>query len=322
MRIAFMGTPEFAVASLEKLCSFTDDTGKQPYKPVVVVTVPDKPSGRGLKLTPSAVKVYAESQGITVLQPESLKDESFHAQLRTYELDLAVVVAFRILPQAVYTIPKLGSFNLHGSLLPDYRGAAPINWVLINGERETGVTTFMLEPTVDTGNILVQERFDLPETWNASDLHDFMKVIGADVVLRTVQGLEAGTLQPKPQQNREGLHPAPKLHPENTRIDWSKSAKDIYNLVRGICPYPTAWTEYNGVKIKILVTKPFEYPELVHAGNPTGAFMLDDKTKKLIISTGEETYLEIITLKPEGKKEMSGRDFWNGLPNKQDTRFE
>ena len=238
-RIVFMGTPEFAVASLDALV-------KARYKVVGVVTVADKPMGRGLKVQESAVKKYAVEHGIPVLQPLKLKDPEFLEALAAWKADLFVVVAFRMLPEEVWTMPKLGTFNLHAALLPQYRGAAPINWALINGEKITGVTTFMLDKNIDTGGIILRHEYRMKPDETAGSLHDALMEIGAELVVETTEGIFQHNVETRVQrsfiQGSEELRPAPKLTRENTRIDWTRQAGDIYNLVRGLSPYPSAWT--------------------------------------------------------------------------------
>src|SRR5689334_5394065 len=248
LRIVFMGTPEFAVASLDALvragCTI-----------VAVITAPDKPAGRGMKLQQSAVKKYAVDNGLTVLQPEKLKNELFLEQLRSLKADLQIVVAFRMLPEVVWNMPPMGTLNLHGSLLPQYRGAAPINWAIINGEKETGVTTFKLKQEIDTGNILLQEKIPIGEDETAGALHDRMKDIGANLVVKTVMGLADGSLHEKPQFAVEAdallLKAAPKIFTETCRINWNLPVDDVYNLVRGLSPFPGAFTMLNQKVLKI-----------------------------------------------------------------------
>ncbi len=239
-RIVFMGTPEFAVESLKALV-------KQDYNVVGVVTAPDKPAGRGYKLQPSPVKRYALEQGLPLLQPEKLRDPGFLEELRGWKADLQVVVAFRMLPEVVWKLPPKGTFNLHSSLLPRYRGAAPINWAIINGESETGVTTFLLSHEIDTGHIIFQERTAIEETDTAGSLHDRLMAMGARLVLKTVDAITEGTAHPIPQSelvsDETVFTPAPKIFTEDCRIDWSRSVLEVYNHIRGLSPYPAAWTE-------------------------------------------------------------------------------
>ncbi len=244
LRLVFMGTPEFAVASLSAIL----EAG---YNVVGVITAPDKPAGRGMQLTESAVKKFAVAKRLRVLQPEKLKDPAFLEQLRSLNADLQLVVAFRMLPELVWNMPRLGTVNLHGSLLPQYRGAAPINWAVINGERETGVTTFQLQQDIDTGRILLQDRFPIADTDTAGDVHDRMKVIGARLLVKTIDGLAAGTLASTSQPISPDLKHAPKIFTETCRIDWSKSTVHIYNFIRGLSPFPAAFTALDGKTLKI-----------------------------------------------------------------------
>src|SRR5690606_3454460 len=248
IRIIFMGTPEFAVASLSKMY----DAG---CNIIAVITAPDKPAGRGMKLQQSAVKKYALEKGLNILQPEKLKNPEFLNELKKLQADLQVVVAFRMLPEAVWNMPPMGTLNLHGSLLPQYRGAAPINWAIINGENETGVTTFKLRQQIDTGPILLQEKILIAENETAGELHDRMKNIGAEVLLRTIKGLADGTLVETPQDNlslkHQELQHAPKIFTETCQVNWDKPVEEVFNLVRGLSPYPVAFTSLKGKKLKI-----------------------------------------------------------------------
>src|SRR5689334_22941625 len=244
LRIVFMGTPEFAVASLEALV-------RAGFNIVGVVTAPDKPAGRGMKMTESAVKKFAARKGITILQPEKLKDPVFLEELKALQADLQVVVAFRMLPEIVWNMPRLGTINLHGSLLPQYRGAAPINWAVINGDKETGVTTFKLKHEIDTGDILLQERMPIGDNETAGEVHDRMMELGAGVLVETVKGLSNGSLKETPQDNSGVLRHAPKIFTATCRIDWNKPGEDIYNLIRGLSPYPAAFTDFEDKTLKI-----------------------------------------------------------------------
>ena len=247
LRIVFMGTPEFAVASLDALV-------KAGYNIAGVITAPDKPAGRGMKLTESAVKKYAVEHDLPVLQPEKLKNPAFLEELKALKADLQIVVAFRMLPEQVWSMPPLGTVNLHGSLLPQYRGAAPINWAVINGEKETGVTTFKLQHTIDTGDILLQESFPIGENETAGEVHDRMKEIGAALLVKTVSGLASGSLSPQPQSslvNENELKHAPKIFTEPSRIDFSKTVEEVHNLVRGLSPFLGAFTTMDGKRLKI-----------------------------------------------------------------------
>lgn len=303
LRIIFMGTPEFAVASLDALVQAGANI-------VGVVTAPDKPAGRGMKLTESAIKKYAAERGLTLLQPEKLRDPLFLDALRELKADIQIVVAFRMLPEAVWSMPPMGTVNLHGSLLPQYRGAAPINWAVINGETYTGVTTFQLQHAIDTGNILLQEKFAISETDTAGDVHDTMKNIGADLLVRTVQELAAGSIKPLPQeQAAEGveLKHAPKLFTETQKIDWSLPVDTVYNLIRGLSPYPTAFTYLQDKTLKIFqAKKEYESPEL-----QPGSVLTDHKT--FLKFAAADGYIHVLDLQLEGKKRMMVEDFLRGF---------
>jgi methionyl-tRNA formyltransferase len=302
IRIIFMGTPEFAVASLDALvqagCSV-----------VAVVTAPDKPAGRGMKLTASAVKQYAMSKNIPVLQPEKLKNPGFIAELQSFKADIQVVVAFRMLPEIVWNMPPMGTINVHGSLLPQYRGAAPINWAVINGEKETGVTTFKLQHAIDTGNILLQESIPIGENETAGEVHDRMKELGAAVLVKTIRQLAAGTLQEIPQATlTEGtvIQHAPKIFTETCRIDWQKKAADIHNLIRGLSPYPGAFTHIQDKICKIYRSK----KELVVHPHAPGSIHTDHKTFfKFACADG---FIHAEELQLEGKKKLPVTDFLRG----------
>jgi len=299
LRIVFMGTPEFAVASLSKLvyagCNI-----------VGVITAPDKPAGRGMELQQSAVKKYAFEKGLTILQPEKLKNLEFIEQLKSLNADLQIVVAFRMLPEVVWNMPPMGTLNLHGSLLPQYRGAAPINWAIINGEAYTGVTTFKLKHEIDTGDILLNEKITIEEHETAGTLHDKMKVIGADVLLKTVIGLAEGNINEKPQDNFNIKH-APKIFTETCAIDWNKSANEINNLIRGLSPYPAAFTHLDGKKLKIFAsTIDLDSSSL----STTGSYKTDGK--QYLKFGCNDGYICITDLQLEGKKRMKVEDFLRG----------
>jgi methionyl-tRNA formyltransferase len=297
MRIVFMGTPEFAVPSLRILLEHA-------YRVVGVVTAADKPAGRGLELSPSRIKLFATERGLKVLQPEKLKDPSFIAAIRELNPDVIVVVAFRILPPDVYRIAGRGAFNLHASLLPRYRGAAPINWAIIRGEKETGVTSFFLEETVDTGSVLLQARVPIGPEETAGELHDRLAEVGAEIVLHTVRLIEAGKAKPRPQ-DASGATPAPKILKEHCRIDWSKSAAEVHNLVRGLSPRPTAFTGHDGSILKIFRTK------VATDGRPAAAGTVLETDGKLIVSTGEGA-VEVLELQQEGKRKLPAGEFLRG----------
>lgn len=300
-KIVFMGTPEFAVASLEALV----EAG---HNVAAVVTAPDKPAGRGLKLTPSPVKVYAESKGLKILQPQKLRDKEFLRGLRDLEADLFVVVAFRMLPEVVWSMPKSGTFNLHASLLPQYRGAAPINWAVINGETETGVTTFLIEKEIDTGKIIYQEREPVYPDDTAGDVYLRLMQKGAELAVRTVEAIASGNYPQMEQKAAGELLPAPKLYREDGQIDWQRSTQSIHNLVRGLSPYPAAWTTVNGLNCKIYRTEITDFA--TGESFMPGHYTTDGKTY-LLFRTGDG-WLSIKELQLEGKRKMGIEEFLRG----------
>ncbi len=302
MRIVFMGTPDFSVPCLDKIL-------QAGYEVTAVVTAPDRPSGRGRKLRPSPVKQYALEHGLTVLQPEKLRDPEFHAQLETAAPDLMVVVAFRMLPEVVWSMPSIGTFNLHASLLPDYRGAAPINWAIINGETKSGATTFMIDKKIDTGNLMLQQEVEIPAEWTAGDLHDSLMIMGADLVLETVKGLEAGTLEAKPQDESLFKNKAPKIFKEDCEINWEQPARTVYNLIRGLSPYPTAWTAYGDQSVKIFLAQLTHEPT---QETEAGTVRISDDRSQLFVACADE-WLEIVSLQMPGKKRMPTADFLRGF---------
>lgn len=296
MKIVFFGTPEFAVQSLSKL-------NESEHEVAAVVTAPDKERGRGRKISFTAVKEYALEHGIDVLQPTLLKDKTFIEDLHGIGADLFVIVAFRILPNEVFTIPKYGSFNLHGSLLPKYRGAAPIQWALINGDKETGVTSFFLKEKVDTGNMILQKKIAISEEDNFETLHDKMMQIGAEVVLKTVNLIETGTVKEQPQ-NDALASLAPKITKEICKIDWSKDAISIQNLIRGLSPFPGAFFEKDGKIYKI-------YRSKVESELKLNELEINETKKDLYIGCGEGT-LQVLEIQPEGRKRMTTEEFLRG----------
>jgi methionyl-tRNA formyltransferase len=303
MRIVFMGTPQFAVPSLDALVLAGCDI-------VAVVTAPDKPAGRGQKMSESAVKQYAVANGIPVLQPVKLKDPDFIEQLKAFEADLQVVVAFRMLPEIVWNMPPKGTINLHASLLPQYRGAAPINWVLINGEAESGVTTFFLRHDIDTGNILFTEKVTLSGHETAGELHDRLMYKGAGLLVKTVKGVESGRYNEHPQsQLVEGveLRHAPKLFKEDCVIDWNQPAETIYNKIRGLSPVPTAYTTLNGKNLKVFRAE-FEHTE---PGVQPGNFVTDGKTHLKFATP--DGFVSLTEVQLEGKKQMGIEEFLRGV---------
>lgn len=302
LRIIFMGTPEFAVPSLDKLYGAG-------YNIVGVITAPDKPAGRGMKITISPVKKYALEKNLQILQPEKLRDPGFIEKLKNLKADVQVVVAFRMLPEVVWNMPPLGTINLHGSLLPQYRGAAPINWAIINGEKETGVTTFKLQQEIDTGDILMQKKIEISEVETAGSLHDKMMNIGADILLRTIQQLEKGSLKEHSQNGiarSSPLHTAPKIFSETCEINWNQKSGDIYNFIRGLSPYPGAFTYLNKKKLKIFsATK-----EPGNFKNIAGSWKTDHKT--FLKFTTSDGFISLQEIQLEGKKRMKIEDFLRG----------
>lgn len=311
LKIVFLGTPDFAVESLDALV-------QEGYNVAAVVTMPDKLAGRGHKLIQSAVKQYAVAHGLPVLQPEKLKDPLFIDELRKIDADLFIVIAFRMLPEAVWQMPRLGTFNLHASLLPRYRGAAPINWAVINGDEKTGVSTFFLKHDIDTGDILMQKEIQIAPDENAGSVHDRLMHLGAQVTLDTVKGILEGNLTPVPQarllQNEEPT-PAPKIFRETCRIDWREPAMRIHNLVRGLSPYPAAWSTlcHNDKLIDMKITET-ALTESVSA--LPGKVIVKDV--RMYVGTGDKL-IEVIKLKPEGKKEMSATEYIRGTDVSADS---
>ena len=317
-----MGTPEFAVAPLQALLG-------RGYKVVGVVTVPDKPSGRGLKMNESAVKKFAVEHELPVLQPEKLKDPAFLEALAAWKADLFVIVGFRMLPEAVWSMPKLGTFNLHAALLPQYRGAAPINWAVINGESLTGVTTFMIDSKIDTGGIILRQEHRIGPADTAGDVHDALMGIGSELVLQTVEGLIQGNVETRVQrsfiQGSELLHPAPKLTRELCHIDWNDTTKNIYNLVRGLSPYPTAYTELAvaeadaaPVQLKVFFGEPLE-ESLLPTPRPAPGTVLSDGKNYLAVATADGA-LSLKDIQLAGKKRMDVKSFLLGFRNPEQYR--
>lgn len=300
-KIVFMGTPEFAVPTLLMLLE------EENVELTAVITSPDKPGGRGRKnMLQSAVKKTALAKGLTVLQPRNLKDPDFVEMYRNLNIDLAVVVAFRMLPEVIWSAPKLGTINLHGSLLPAYRGAAPINWAIINGEKETGLTTFLIAKEIDTGGIIYQVRIPIEEYDNAGTLHDKMMLVGANLVRRTVRDMLAGQVTYVLQDDSKATK-APKIYTEDCQLDPNQPVKDLFNFVRGLSPYPTAWIKLGGVNIKLFVVK---YQEVISEHSP-GTLISDGKSYLRVY--GKDGYLSIEELQMEGKKRMDIKSFLNGF---------
>lgn len=318
-KIVFMGTPDFAVESLKALV-------EGGYNVVGVVTMPDKPMGRHqTELSQSAVKKYAVEHDLPVLQPEKLKDPEFLEKLRAWKADLQIVVAFRMLPEVVWNMPPHGTFNLHAALLPQYRGAAPINWAIINGDKETGITTFFLDHDIDTGRVIQRVHVPILDTDNVEDVHDKLMMLGAKLVTETVDNIIAGTIQPIPQSELttdEPLRPAPKIFKETCRTDWSLSTKRVYDFIRGLSPYPAAWTELvmpNG-KHQVLKVYGAEKEETGAPEEAVGTVIIDGKrTMKVATSDG---YLHLNVIQLAGKKRMSTEDFLRGFHAEGELRVE
>lgn len=301
MRIIFMGTPDFAVASLKALI----DAGEEV---VAVVTGPDKPAGRGQKLHESAVKKFAVSQNIPVLQPVKLRDPEFLAELKSFNADLQVVVAFRMLPELVWNMPEKGTINVHASLLPNYRGAAPINHAIINGEKKSGVTTFLLQHEIDTGNILFSTEVEILDNDNAGDLHDKLMLAGAELLIRTVNAIKKNDIHPIPQDSidTENLKHAPKIFKEDCLINWENDSVKIYNLIRGLSPYPTAFTHIDGKVLKI-----YESEIIIEKHDLKPGSYISDGKNELKFAT-KDGFLKLLEIQIEGKKRMSVSDFLRG----------
>lgn len=302
LRIVFMGTPDFAVHSLKKIV----EAG---YDVAGVITAPDRPAGRGRKLQESAVKQYAASQNLHILQPKNLKSEDFLQELKELNANLQVVVAFRMLPEAVWKMPEFGTFNLHASLLPQYRGAAPINWAVINGETETGVSTFFIDEKIDTGEMIFQEKVEIDPTENAGSLHDKLMSTGANLVLKTIAAIEEGPVSTRSQKDADKLKTAHKLSRENTRIDWQQPVDVIYNFIRGLSPFPTAWTTLvNGndeVMLKIYAAK----KEFGSHEHEPGKILQEDKEVRVAVSGG---FIVLKEIQLPGKRKMQIKDLLNG----------
>ena len=303
LRIVFMGTPEFAVGILDTIL-------KNNYEIVGVITAADKPAGRGQKIKYSAVKEYALENNLTLLQPTNLKDEGFLSELKALNANLQIIVAFRMLPKVVWEMPKYGTFNLHASLLPNYRGAAPINWAIINGETKTGVTTFYIDDKIDTGAMILSSEIEIDEEENAGELHDRLMILGSETVLKTLQLIEAGNVNPKIQENNDEIKTAYKLDKDNCKINWQQSAREIHNLIRGLSPYPVAWCYFKdneqewNVKIyesKIIVEEHSE---------PVGKIIATKKELKIAVTNG---FIQILSLQFPGKKKMTASELLNGM---------
>lgn len=304
LRIVYMGTPEFAVASLDALVSGG-------YNVVGVVTMPDKPAGRGYKVQFSAVKEYALAHNLTLLQPEKLKDEQFLEELKALKADLQIVVAFRMLPEVVWNMPPMGTFNLHGSLLPQYRGAAPINWAIINGEKETGVTTFFLQHEIDTGDLILQKKIAIHRTDNAETIHDQLMALGAQTVVKTVDCILDGTAPKMPQPEVAELKMAPKIFKETCKINWNSDCESIYNFVRGLSPYPTAWSELMNDNREPIPMKIYAVTTEQTSHTYTHGTIITDGKKELKVAC-KDGFVIIQSLQLSGKKRMNSDEFLRG----------
>jgi methionyl-tRNA formyltransferase len=309
LRIVYMGTPEFAVAPLKALVEGA-------FNVVAVITMPDKPAGRGMKMQSSPVKLYALEQHIPVLQPEKLKDEAFLEELRRFKADLQIVVAFRMLPVVVWNMPPMGTFNLHASLLPQYRGAAPIHWAVMNGDAETGVSTFFLQQEIDTGDLLLQERIAIGPDETTGIIHDKLMDLGAEVVCQTVDALLNGTVHPIPQPAGE-VKLAPKLFKENTRIDWTRSSAELHNFIRGLSPFPAAWTEMHGKDGSVTGVKVFgASAETADHSFKLGTLVVEGK-KVLKVAVGDG-FIRLERFQLAGRKALSSDEFLRGFPEISD----
>lgn len=304
LRIIFLGNPEFARFHLQKI-------REEGYNVVAVISAPDRPAGRGMKLLATPVTQYAREHNLPCLQPPNLKNPDFLKELAALKADLQIVIAFRMLPELVWHMPPMGTYNLHASLLPQYRGAAPINWAIINGEKETGVSTFKLKHEIDTGNLVVQLKCDIAKKDNAGTLHDKLMYLGADAIVQTLDQLVAGYVQEIPQQDSSDLKPAPKLFTENTQIDWSQNGEAIVNLIRGLSPYPLAHTTFGDKKLQVYQA---EFETIEHSKTP-GTFQSDGKRSLNIFV--KDGLVKLQDIKLQGKKRMPIRDFLNGF-NKEE----
>lgn len=303
MKVVFMGTPDFAVSSLDAIC-------QAGYNVVGVVTVPDRQTGRGLKVTYSPVKQYALDHQLPLLQPEKLRDEQFQATLRSWDADIFVVVAFRMLPQSVWAMPSMGTFNLHASLLPQYRGAAPINWAIINGEQETGVTTFMLNERIDEGGILLQRTTPITPDDNAETLHDRLASMGSQLVVETLRGLQQGTLHPQPQPIVTELNLAPKIFKPDCAINWNQQGRRVVDFIRGLSPYPAATMLMEDDKGQEHSFKVFQASFQSDANSAVGQLVTE---KKSVLKIGvKDGFLHVLSLQLSGKKRITAEEFLRG----------
>ncbi|TBN04447.1 methionyl-tRNA formyltransferase [Hyunsoonleella flava] len=311
LRIVFMGTPDFAVSTLKTLV-------EHDYNIVGVITAPDKPAGRGRRLKESAVKKYAKAAGLHLLQPKNLKDEAFLDDLKSLKANLQIVVAFRMLPKVVWQMPKYGTFNLHASLLPNYRGAAPINWAIINGETTTGVSTFFIDEKIDTGEMILQEEVAIEPDENAGTLHDKLMYLGSEMVLKTVKLIEINNVETTPQVENNDIKTAYKLNKDNCKIDWNDNIDNIFNKIRGLSPYPAAWCELvNGkdvLKVKIYEAE----KEIETHNNEIGSIITTKKTIKVAVDGG---HINILKIKLPGKKLMDAVSLLNGYKFENNSKM-
>ena len=303
LRIIFMGTPDFAVATLSQLV-------EADYAIVGVITAPDRPAGRGKKLQQSAVKKYAIEKSLTVLQPTNLKNKNFLSTLKELEANLQIVVAFRMLPKIVWNMPKYGTFNLHASLLPNYRGAAPINWAIINGEVETGASTFFIDDKIDTGEIILQEKIAIGTDETAGELHDKLMLMGAQLVIKTVQQIKNGIVSSSKQENTKELKLAYKIHKETCEIDWNKSIAAIYNHIRGLSPYPSSWTTLKNGNENIFLKIYSVSKEIGKHNHKNGKVIFDKKEMKVAVNGG---FINLLEIQLSGKRKMKTSDVLNGI---------
>lgn len=310
LRIVFMGTPDFAVTILKHLV-------ENNYNIIGVITAPDKPAGRGRKLNESAVKKYAIAKELPILQPKNLKSEVFHQELEDLKADLQIVVAFRMLPKAVWKMPKLGTFNLHASLLPAYRGAAPIHWSIINGDTKTGVTTFFIDDKIDTGEIILQEEIAISDTETVGSLHDKLMFLGADLVSKTIDLISEGNITTQKQPELEEKS-APKLHSENTKIDWTASLDTIYNKIRGLNPFPAAWTNIKNDTEEIAAKIYAVRKEISEHPHKVGKIVASKKELKVAVKNG---FILINEIKLSGKKKMDAKSLLNGYTFSEDAEM-
>lgn len=311
LRIVFMGTPDFAVKSLQAIL----EAG---FNVVGVITAPDRPAGRGRKLKESAVKTYAKSQNLKVLQPANLKSEDFQTKLKELDPNIQVIVAFRMLPKSVWDLPEYGTFNLHASLLPQYRGAAPINWAIINGETRTGVSTFFLDEKIDTGEMIFQEEVEIEESENVGSLHDRLMETGAELVVKTLKAIANDEVVRKPQSDTTSLRPAPKLSRENTKVDWDAPVDEIYDLIRGLNPYPAAWCNLEDSSEKVQV-KIYDVEKLKQEHHlPNGTVTVTDGKIRVAAMDG---YIIINEIQLPGKRKMTSKALLNGFSFAPDAKM-